>query len=122
MKIFGILMTFAFAAYFTPVEAHIQYNSPSIKKADEKIYVSPENLYFGEEGIFWQTSPNCWLPITGIDTDAGGVYLTGGRVISWGYYVCTTCGRRYKSQPISCDDCGNTSFDFEYEDIWDRNN
>lgn len=38
------------------MQAHNQQKMPAVEQADQKIYVSPENLYFGNDGIFWQAS------------------------------------------------------------------
>ena len=97
------------------MEAHNQYKIAS----EKKIYVNAENLYVCDEGIFWQAKQGEWLPISGIERDSQGIYLTK-LGISWSYEVCKTCGKRYKSRPSECDVCGGTEFELEYEDIWDR--
>lgn len=119
MKTFGILLAAAFATYFTPMEAHNQQKMSSMTQADKKIYVSPENLYFGNEGIFWQASQDNWVPVSGVNHDSQGIYLARGG-ISWDYYVCNSCGKHFASEPSECDVCGGTSFEYKHEDIWDR--
>lgn len=118
MRALGILLTAAFVAYFTPIEAHNQLKPSS---TDEKIYVKAENLYFGDEGIFWQAGQASWVPVSSVNCDSQGLYLTRAN-ISLVCFVCTACGRSYRYKPSRCEnrDCNSTSFEPVYEDMWDR--
>ncbi len=101
------------------MEAHNQQQPSSTTQADEKVYVSPQNLRLGNEGIFLQASRDNWIPISSVNCDSQGIYLMRG-ILSWSYYICKSCGKRFPANPIECDSCGCTDFDFEYEDYWDR--
>lgn len=119
MRTFGFFLVFAFAAHFIPAGAQNQ-QKPLLKKNERKVYVSAENLYFGNEGIFWQANQNQWIPISGVDCDSDGIYLTGSRISSC-RLICKNCRRVYTEPfPSECETCGNTDFNFEYEDVWDR--
>lgn len=121
MKIFGFCLAVALIAHFTPMKADNQEKHSSIDKTERKIYVPSNDLSFGDDGIFWQINQGTWVRVSGVDCDSQGIYLTGSRVISRMYAICRSCKTRYtQPYPSKCEVCGNTSFDYEYEDIWDR--
>lgn len=96
---------------------------PSLQgESGKKIYINPSDIRLGEKEILWQAKKDQWIPIRGLESDENGIYLTGSRVISWVYYICSNCGWSYKYKPSECEnpDCSCTDFYQEYEDIWDR--